>query len=171
MCLVHRVGHVARRLPAPETLSPLYFLFAASQAAGTMLDEALADAPLDSAGYALYSAVRETQPTTPTDLARHLGMPVTTVLDAVAAMLRKEHLVKLRNPRDRRSYLVRLSDDGERIHDDTHRRFAEVDRRLQAHLGERRSAVLATMKELKSASELVLDELRATAAGRDDVAS
>ena len=78
---------VTRRLPAPGTLSPMYFLFAASQRVGALLAEALADAPLDAAAYAFYSALRETQPTSPTDLARHLGMPVTTVLDTLGSLL------------------------------------------------------------------------------------
>ncbi|MEQ1701752.1 MAG: MarR family transcriptional regulator [Ilumatobacteraceae bacterium] len=155
---------MARRLPAPETLSPMYFLFVASQRVGALLDEALAAAPLDAAGYAFYSALRETQPTSPTDLARHLGMPVTTVLDTLGAMQRRDHVARLRNPRDRRSYLVRLTETGEQMHDETEAHFGEADRRLLAHLGGRRTDVIDALSALKDAGETALDELRAARA-------
>jgi len=157
---------VARRRPAPETLSPLYYLFAASQRAGTLLAEALADAPLDASGYALFSALRETQPTSPTDLARHLGMAVTTLLDAVAALSRRGLVVKLRNPRDGRSYLLRLSDEGESLHDRTEQFFSEADLRLRAHLGERGDDVIAALVAMRDAGDAALASLRAARAER-----
>jgi DNA-binding MarR family transcriptional regulator len=152
---------VVRRSPKPETLSPLYHLFAASQQVGALLAEALAEAPLDAAGYAFYSAVRESQPTSPTDLARLLGMPVTTVLDTLNGMQRRGHVVRLRNPRDGRSYLVRLTDAGEGVHDETEALFSRVDRRLLARLGKQRGDVVDALAALKDASAAILDELRA----------
>ncbi len=150
---------MARRLPAPGTLSPTYFLFAASQRVGALLAEALADAPLDAGGYAFYSALRETQPTSPTDLARHLGMPVTTVLDTLSGLQRREHVARLRNPRDGRSYLVRLTDAGEEAHDMTEVLFSEADRRLLVQLGDRRGELIELLSALKDAGETALDEL------------
>lgn len=146
----------------------MYFLFAASQRIGALLAEALADAPLDAAGYAFYSAVRETQPTSPTDLARHLGMPITTVLDTLAGLQRREHVARLRNPRDRRSYLVRLTEAGEQIHDDTEALFRVADAQLLAHLGKRRDDVIEALAMLKDAGETALDELRVARAERDE---
>ncbi len=151
---------VTRRLPAPDTLSPMYHLFAASQQVGALLAEALAEAPLDAAAYAFFSAVRETQPTTPTDLARHLGMPVTTVLDTLTAMQRRGQLARLRNPRDGRSYLVRLTDDGERMHDETGALFEQAETRLATHLGDRRGDVVASLTALKEAAVASLDDVR-----------
>ncbi len=152
---------VTRRLPAPDTLSPMYHLFAASQQVGALLAEALADAPLDAGAYAFFSAVRETQPTTPTDLARHLGMPVTTVLDTLAAMQRRGQVARLGNPRDGRSYLVRLTDDGDRMHDETGVLFEEAATRLAARLGEGRADVVASLIALKDAALTGLTDVRA----------
>ncbi len=152
---------VARRLPSPTTLSPMYFLFGASQRVNALLADSLAGAPLDAAGYALYSALRETQPTSPTDLARHLGMPVTTVLDLVKGLQRRDHAVRLRNPRDRRSYLLRLTEAGEAVHDETERFFSAADLRLRDELGEQRDAVIAALVELRDAAERSHDALRA----------
>lgn len=139
----------------------MYHLFAASQAVGALLAEALADAPLDAGGYAFYSALRETQPTSPTDLARHLGMPVTTVLDTLAGMQRRDHVARLRNPRDRRSYLVRLTEAGEQLHEATERLFSEADVLLRAHLGGTEPEVIAALSGLKDASARALDQLSA----------
>ncbi len=138
----------------------MYFLFAASQRVGALLAEALADAPLDPAAYAFYSALRETQPTSPTDLARHLGMPVTTVLDTLGSLQRREHVARLRNPVDRRSYLVRLTAAGEQVHDQTEVLFSEADERLIEHLGGRRAEAIEVLSVLKDASETALGELR-----------
>lgn len=138
----------------------MFFLFAASQRVGALLAEALVDAPLDAAGYAFYSAVRETQPTSPTDLARHLGMPVTTVLDTLGGMQRQDHVARLRNPRDGRSYLVRLTDAGEQVHDETETLFSEADVRLRAHLGDQRAEIIDALSAIKDASETALGELR-----------
>ena len=142
----------------------MYYLFAASQRVGALLAEALVDAPLDAAGYAFYSALRETQPTSPTDLAHSLGMPVTTVLDTLGGMQRRDHVARLRNPRDRRSYLVRLTDAGERVHDETEVLFSEADGRLFAHLGGRRAEIIDALEALKGAGETALADLRATRA-------
>ena len=40
----------------------------------------------------MYSALREMEPVSPTELARHLGMPVTTALDGVRAMAGHGHV-------------------------------------------------------------------------------
>jgi DNA-binding MarR family transcriptional regulator len=142
----------------------MYFLFAASQRVGALLAEALANAPLDAGGYALYSALRETQPTSPTDLARHLGVPVTTLLDTLGGLQRREHVARLRNPRDRRSYLVRLTEAGEQAHDATEVLFREADKRLIAHLDGRRDELIELLSALKDAGETALDELLAARA-------
>lgn len=139
----------------------MYYLFAASQQVGALLAAALADAPLDASSYAFYSAVRETQPTSPTDLARHLGMPVTTVLDTLAALQRRGHIARLKNPRDGRSYLVRLTDEGEQAHDATEVLFNEADDRLRAHLGDQRAATTNALQALQGASAAALTELQA----------
>ena len=138
----------------------MYFMFAASQQVGALLAEALADAPLDASSYAFYSAVRETQPTSPTDLARHLGMPVTTVLDTLRTLQRRDHIARVRNPRDGRSYLVRLTDAGEQAHDTTEVFFNEADDRLRVHLGSQREAAIVALTALRDAGATALHELR-----------
>jgi DNA-binding MarR family transcriptional regulator len=160
------MGYMTRRLPAPATLSPMFYLFTASQRVAALLAEALVDAPLDAAGYALYSAIRETQPTSPTDLAHHLGMPVTTVLDMLRGLQRRDHVARLRNPHDRRSYLVRLTDAGEQVHDETEVRFSAAHMLLIAHLDRQGTDAIEVLSALTDAGEKALNELRISRAQR-----
>ena len=95
-------------------------------------------------------------------------MPVTTVLDTLAGMQRRDHVARLRNPRDRRSYLVRLTEAGEQVHDQTEVLFTAADVRLRAHLGGRSADIIDALTAIRDAGEAALDELhdaRATIAG------
>lgn len=136
-----------------STLSPLYWVFAASQQAKQLLGNALDGAPLDASEYALYSAILDLEPVTPTALSRRLGMPVTTALDALRALERHGHIERSRNPRDGRSYLLALNAAGRAAHDATHDYFSIVDERLSAQLGDRRADVIAALQELVEAGQ------------------
>jgi DNA-binding MarR family transcriptional regulator len=94
-------------------------------------------------------------------------MPVSTVLDTLSGLQRREHVARLRNPRDRRSYLVRLTDAGEQVHDAKPKcLFSEADAQLLAHLGGRRAELIEALSTLKDAGETALDELRVARARR-----
>jgi DNA-binding MarR family transcriptional regulator len=160
------VANPRPRRPADSTLSPLYYVFAASQQAKVLLGEALAGAELGPEEYAVYSAARELGPVTPTELARHLGMPVTTALDMVRAMVRRQHVEKVANPRDGRSYLVQLTPEGHRVHDETEELFARADIQLEVRLGGRRQEVIDTLVALLDAGEAAIDDLRAAGTDR-----
>jgi DNA-binding MarR family transcriptional regulator len=138
----------------------LYYVFAASQQAHTLLAEALVGAPLTAEEYAVYSALRELERATPTELARHLGMPVTTALDYVRVMVGRDHAAKHAHPRDQRSYQLELTAPGHRAHDDTERLFAAADRLLAARLGARRPAVIRALGDLLDAGEAAIDDFR-----------
>jgi DNA-binding MarR family transcriptional regulator len=154
---------MAGRAPATSTLSPLFYVFAASQQAGTLVGMALQGAPLQPAEYAMYSALRELEPVSPTELARHLGMPVTTALDGIRAMVGNGHASKIDNPDDGRSYFLVLTRSGHRAHDETERRFRRVDLRLAEHLGSKRATVIRALADLLDAGDVTLEELRSRA--------
>ena len=151
----------SRRMARRSTLSPLYWVFAASQQAKQLLDDALDGAPLDAADYALYSAILDLEPVTPTALSRQLGMPVSTTLDAVRTLERRGHIERSRNPRDGRSYLLALNAAGRAAHDGTHDFFAVVDERLSAHLGDRRDDIIAALQELVQAGHAAQESVEA----------
>ena len=153
-----------RRRGRPETLSPLFHLFAASQAVGGLLADALASSPLTPAQYAFYSAVRELQPVSPTDLSRRLGMAFTTTTDTIKEMVRRGHAVRVRNPADGRSFLIRLSEDGEVDHQLTHEAFEVVELTVARLLGARRVEVIEALEMLQSAAASAHEQLRSDVA-------
>lgn len=119
------------------------------------------NSPLTSAEYAAYSAIFEVDQITPTDFARTMGLPLTTALDHVRAMLKRRHIRKARNPRDQRSYLIELTDAGRKAHAGARAHFMPVDDRLIAILGSQRKGVSDALVVLMNAAERALDEFDA----------
>jgi DNA-binding MarR family transcriptional regulator len=154
---------VARTSREPEdtTLSPLYYLHVAGQQVRELLAEAMAGSPLRAEDYAVYSLLFEIGPVSATRLAREAGFPLTTALDLVRTMERRGHVVKERDPRDRRAMSVRLSPAGLAVHRDAERYFAEADQRLRVALGGGSTAASRTLVDLADAAAAALDALRA----------
>lgn len=120
------------------------------------------DSPLSSEEYAAYSVIFEVDRVTPTDFARSMGLPLTTALDHVRAMLKRGHIRKVRNPRDQRSYLIELTEAGRKAHRGANAYFAPADDRLIALIGSQRKEVSAALVVLMNAAEKALDELEAS---------
>lgn len=104
-------GSYALAVPGQPT-SLLFDLFVAGQQARTLLNRVMAPAPLRPDQYAVYSAILEYGPITPTELARLLGMPLTTLLEYTHPMEHQRHAQRLDNARDQRSYLLELTPSG-----------------------------------------------------------
>jgi DNA-binding MarR family transcriptional regulator len=121
-------------VPRVSTLSLLFDLFVASQRVGRLLADAMTDVGLRPDEYAVYSAVFDLGPISPTDLARALGMPPTTVSHYMEAMRAAGHVRQVRNPRDGRSYLVRLSLEGLAAHRQAHAGFNRAYQALMSRL-------------------------------------
>jgi len=103
--------------PRPgQNLSALFDVFALGQQVRTLLATAMRDAGIRPDEYAAYSVVFENGPVTATELARTLGMPVTTAADYVRAMLARGHLHRQSHPQDNRAYLLALTPSGASAH-------------------------------------------------------
>jgi DNA-binding MarR family transcriptional regulator len=97
-------------------ISLLFDLFAVYQRVGGLVSLALEGAGLDGEEYAVYSVIFDLGPLTATEMAGHLGMPLTTVLDHLRVMDRRRHIVRVRHPVDGRARQVRLSPQGLAAH-------------------------------------------------------
>jgi DNA-binding MarR family transcriptional regulator len=149
-------------------LSVLFELFAAQQRVRTLVQSAMADAALTPDDYAVYSVLFDEGPQTPTDLARRVGMPPTTMSHYVRALLERGHAVRQPVAADRRSYQLALTDAGLEAHAAASRAFEEADRRFMAALDPDPEVVRATLRsiaEAASAAEaaLMADTMERTA--------
>lgn len=91
---------------------PFLLLFAVNQQLDALLTRALVDAPLRPGEFAIYSALRLEQPTTPSVLARTLGLRPTTMSSHLQKMSERGHLARSAHPTDGRSSIIALTDDG-----------------------------------------------------------
>lgn len=120
--------------PQGSRLSLLFELFAADQRVGSLVSSAMAGAALGPDEYAVYSVLFDDGPQTPTDLARRVGMPPTTMSHFVRALLTRGHAERETVAADRRSYRLALTDEGLRVHAAASRAFREADERFMAAL-------------------------------------
>ena len=97
-------------------ISLLFDLFAVYQRVGGVVSLALDGAGLRGDEYAVYSVLFDLGPLTATEMAAHLGMPLTTVLDYLRVMDRRRHIVRVRHPVDGRARQIRLSPQGLAAH-------------------------------------------------------
>jgi len=130
---------------------PFLLLFALNQQLGSLLGQAMAGAPLRPADFAVYSALRLLQPTTPTDLATALGMRVTTLSSLLAKMERQGHLRRERNPADGRSRLISLTATGQRATEDCFPGFGAAIEAFRRHLTMDEPQVLRHLEEISQA--------------------
>jgi DNA-binding MarR family transcriptional regulator len=155
-------------MPPGSRLSLLFELFATEQRVRTLVLAAMADATLRPDEYAVYSVLFDEGPQTPSDLARRVGMPPTTMSHFVRALLDRGHAVREAVPGDRRSYRLALTDQGLQAHAAAGRAFREADQRFMAALaideGEAQAALSAIGDAaMAAATALVRDSQEATA--------
>ncbi len=108
---------------ADARLSILFDVFALNQRVRTLLQIAMHDAGMRADEYAVYSVVFESGQVTMTEMARELGMPVTTAADYVRAMVARGHVRKDAHPGDQRAYLLSLTAAGVRAQKKASRSF------------------------------------------------
>ena len=121
-------------MPPGSRLSLLFDLFATEQRVRTLLLRAMADAGLRPDEYAVYSVLFDEGPQTPSDLARRVGMPPTTMSHFVRTLLERGHAIREVVAADRRSYRLALTTDGLRAHAAAGRAFREAHDRFMAAL-------------------------------------
>jgi DNA-binding MarR family transcriptional regulator len=100
----------------------------------------------DVEDFGLYSAIGVWGPITPTELAARIGLRPTTLSSALRRLERRGHVRRERNPNDGRSYLVELTEEG--------------DRRWKAGWPALRESIEQVVGQLGAAHEDVVEQLR-----------
>jgi DNA-binding MarR family transcriptional regulator len=133
-------------------------LFLTNQHRKRMIEAALAHTEVPPEDYPLYVLVGAEGPWTPTGLAKRLEMPLSTMLFRLGRLERRGHAERVPNPDDRRSYLITLTAEGQRLLAVARPAFRDyalaVERRLgagrvdelRAGLEELRQAVVAELE-------------------------
>jgi DNA-binding MarR family transcriptional regulator len=137
---------------------PFLLLYALSQQQGRLLQQAMAGAPLQPSEFALYSALRLMQPTTPTQLAATLGMKPTTLSSALVRMADHGHLRRRRNPADGRSVMLSLSAAGLRATEACFESFGRAIESFRRNLTVDERAFLAHLEAASTAFDRALAE-------------
>lgn len=102
-------------------ISLLFDLFVLNQRVRRLMTAALANVALRADEYAVYSLLFEQAPLTASEMARRMGMPLTTVLDYLSAMDQRRHLRREPHPRDGRAQQLSLTIAGISAHRRTNR--------------------------------------------------
>jgi DNA-binding MarR family transcriptional regulator len=86
--------------------------FRAGQPLREIVGRAVEGSGLSGEEYGVLSGIAGLQPVAPSELASVLGMPPTTISVYVARFLERRIVRRLPNPRDGRSYLLEVTEEG-----------------------------------------------------------
>ena len=146
---------------AESDLSLLWHFFATSQRVKVLLGAAMDDAPLTPDEYAVYSLLFDLGPLPPTDLARRLGMPPTTMSHHVRALVERGHAERLRAPQDGRSFLLALTESGVQVHHASALAFEDANQRFRAALDVDEAFLRRSLGEVARAADTATAQLGA----------
>jgi DNA-binding MarR family transcriptional regulator len=149
-------GPTALGVPA-DRLNVLFSVWLVSRSTADLLDRHLAPVGLSPDEFAIYSVLTVASSMTPTELARWMAAPPTTVSSYVKRLEARGHIERQPSTEERRSYRIRLTESGRRTHGQAAERFTPVLDRVQRALGHRQDDVLSALLTLRSA----LDDARA----------
>jgi DNA-binding MarR family transcriptional regulator len=136
----------------PDTI--LLDLFRTNQVRERLIEASLAGLELPPEDYPFYVLIGAEGPWTPTLLAERMHMPLSTVLFRVGRLDQRGHIERVPNPDDRRSYLVSLSADGQKLLAQARPRFRAYAEAVEERLGQKRIDVLrGHLGELRGAIE------------------
>ena len=140
----------------------LFEVFWAHQTRKRLIERALAEVELPADDYPFYVLIGAEGPWTPTGLAARLIMPLTTVIFRVKRLESRGHAERVPNPDDGRSFLIRLTPEGQRLLDEARPAFRDYAEAVEARLGPEQ--VVALEDALAALRAAVDEELEARAA-------
>ncbi len=151
------------RHPA-RNISLLFDLFVLNQRVRRLLTLALADVELRADEYAVYGLLFEQGPLTATEMARRMGMPLTTLLDYLRAMEGRGHLRRDPHPRDGRAQRLSLTLAGTAEHRRTNAAWEVMRARLERSLPLPARDIRRALQALDDAVTTTLDAMESESA-------
>jgi len=145
-----------------ENVDVTFMVWLTYRATADLIDAALAPTGLDGDEFAIYSVLTASPSITPTELARWMAAPPTTVSSYVKRFEARGHVRREPNPADRRSYRIKLTPAGRRAYRAAAALFIPLRTSVASSLGERENGVREALIALRT----VLDEIRQAGAPR-----
>ena len=139
-----------------EDVDVTFIVWLTSRATTDLLDSVLRPAGLDGDEFAIYSVLSAASSITPTELARWMAAPPTTVSSYVKRFESRGHVKREPNADDRRSYRIRLTPAGARAHRAASKLFVPWRDSVEKALGPRSSEVRDALLTLRE----VVDQVR-----------
>jgi DNA-binding MarR family transcriptional regulator len=133
----------------------LFGVWLVSRATTELLNDVLRPSGLDADEFALYSVLVSADAVTPSELAKWMAAPPTTVSSYVKRLEARGHIERVPNPADRRSFRLRLTAAGRKAHRDAGARFLPVRESVRAALGRDEATVLGSLRSLRRAVDTV----------------
>lgn len=134
--------------PAIRT-NVLLQVFIVGELSGELLGRELRETGLSPDHFAVLSVISSIGPITPTDLARVLGMPPTTVSTWIRRLSARRQITRKVNPDDGRSALLEVAPAGRSAIQDAQPIFRRLLGEVEEALGDRREGVLDGFVELQ----------------------
>ena len=100
----------------PEGTNVLFDVWLVSRATFAVLDSALAPSGLTADEFAIYSVLTSTDAMTPSELARWMAAPLTSMSSYIKRFESRGHVTRVANPDDGRSYRLQLTAAGRAAH-------------------------------------------------------
>lgn len=151
-----------------EDVDALFMVWLVARSTEELLDSVLAPAGLSGDEFAIYSVLTATPTLTPTELARWMAAPATTVSSYVKRFEARGHVVREPNPDDLRSYRIRLTPAGLRTHREAAALFLPVRARVASELADQDSAVRDALLRLREVVDGVRQPIAAGGGVSDD---
>jgi len=104
----------------------LFDVWLVSRATFAALDAALAPSGLTADEFAIYSVLTSRDTMTPSELARWMAAPLTSMSSYIKRFEGRGHIMRVANPDDRRSYRLQLTSAGRAAHRAAGRLFQPV---------------------------------------------
>lgn len=138
-------------------LDLLFRIYTTGEACETLVDETV-DPYGVADGFVTMSLLSQAGSLTPTEISRRLGMRLTTTSALVRRLVERGHARQVPNPRDGRSQLVRLTEEGKQAMTAAFPAFFETIDEVEEHLSHKPAEVQAALDDLEQAFRAVREE-------------
>jgi DNA-binding MarR family transcriptional regulator len=134
-----------------EGTNVLFDVWLVSRATFAVLDRALAPSGLSADEFAIYSVLASTDAMTPTELARWMAAPPTSMSSYIKRFEARGHLIRAAHPDDGRSHRLQLTRSGRAAHRAAGKLFQPVLEQVEGVLEHPAATARAILQDLRRA--------------------